>query len=109
MDYACFVSEPEVLPVIGAHREELAFGDRVAETLEAFNDVPPFSVLRIPEGLSGRHPRSDEVYRTDVRHRELYHQIKMKIGSRRLVIDLHRGFDGHRLCADIFSDDDHLL
>ncbi len=109
MDHARPVSEPDILLVIGAHREELAFGDRVAETLEVLSDIPPFSVLRIPEGLSGRHPRSDEVYRTDVQHRELYHQIKAEVGSRRLVIDLHRGFDDHGPCADIFSGDDQLL
>ena len=45
--------------VIGAHREELGFGERVAEGLP--RDL--IEVYRIPEGISGRHPREDESFR----------------------------------------------
>lgn len=62
---------PPVAVIIGVHREELAFGERVAEGL----DPRRISVLRIPEGISGRRPRADERLRYDASHREMYLQL----------------------------------
>jgi hypothetical protein len=44
------------------HREELAFGERVAATLARGNQPRGLDVLRIPEGISGRQPRADQRY-----------------------------------------------
>jgi hypothetical protein len=90
------------LLVIGIHREELAFGDAVAAGL----DRRRFDVLRIPEGISGRHPRPDQRFHFDTLHRALYLQLLPHIQTRHeQVIDLHTGLDPHGPCADIYSRD----
>ena len=72
--------------VIGVHREELAFGDKVAEAL----DESRFALLRIAHGLSARRPRPDEQDRYLANHALLYHQIAERVEpSHRLLIDLH--------------------
>ncbi len=92
--------------IIGIHRDELAFGDRVAAGLE-----PSFvDVLRIPEGLSGQHPRPDEVFHYEILHRELYHQLLGQIRGRySLALDLHCGLDERGPCVDLISANEHLL
>jgi hypothetical protein len=90
------------LLVIGIHREELAFGEAVAAGL----DRRRFDVLRIPEGLSGRHPRADQRFHFDTLHRALYRQLPPHIQTRHeQVIDLHTGLDPHGPCADLYSRD----
>ncbi len=96
---------PEPVVIIGAHREELGFGERVAEGLG-----PHISVLRIPEGISGHWPRPDEVFYYETRHRELYLQLRQQIRGRYpLVIDLHRGINQPGRCADVYCRDAELL
>ena len=96
----------EAVLVIGVHREELAFGDKVAEGL----DRSLADVLRIPEGLSGRHPRQDQLFYYETLHQELYHQLSAQIRGRyRLVLDLHCGIDEGTPCADLISRDCALL
>jgi hypothetical protein len=98
-------SGPEAVLIIGAHREELGFGERVAEGLD-----PPIAVLRVPVGISGRRPRPDEVFYYKTRHRELYLQLRHQVRGRyRLVIDLHRGLNQPGRCADVFCRDAALL
>ncbi len=94
------------LLVIGIHREELAFGEAVAAGL----DRSCFDVLRIPEGLSGHHPRPDQRFQFDTLHRALYLQLLPHIQSRHeRVIDLHTGLDPEGPCADIYSRDTACL
>ncbi len=95
----------EPVLVIGAHREELSFGERVAEGLD-----PRIDVLRIPVGISGHWPRPDEVFYYETRHRELYLQLRQQVRGRyKLVIDLHRGINQAGRCADVYSRDAELL
>jgi len=92
--------------VIGVHREELAFGDKVAEGL----DPSSADLLRIPEGLSGRRPRQDQLFYYETLHRELYHQLAAQIRGRyRLALDLHCGIDEGAPCADLISRNSDLL
>jgi len=95
-----------VLLVIGAHRDELAFGERVSESL----DPRRFSVLRIPQGISGKRPRPDQREAFRERHRALYLQILDYIEpEHRLLIDLHQGVDSGSLSADVMCADRDLL
>lgn len=97
---------PATLLVIGIHREEQAFGERGAAGLKP----EEAAVLRIGEGLSGRHPRADQRFHYDTLHRELYHQLLAHVrqGAYRLVIDLHTGMDREGPCADIYCGDGAL-
>ena len=97
------------LLVIGVHREELAFGERVAAMLADSGDLPGLELLRIPEGISGRHPRSDQRFHYELQHRAIYRQIRELAGRYRLLIDLHRGSDDEGPCADVICADDRLL
>jgi hypothetical protein len=98
-------SAPQAVLIIGAHREELPFGERVAEGLDS-----RMAVLRIPEGISGHRPRPDEVFYYETRHRELYLQLRQQIRGRyQLVIDLHRGLNEPGRCADVLCRDAALL
>ena len=95
-------SKAPTLLVIGIHREELAFGEAVASGL----DRSRFDLLKIPEGLSGRHPRADQRFHFDTLHRALYLQLLPHIQTHHeQVIDLHTGLDLQGPCADIFSRD----
>lgn len=90
------------LLVIGIHRQELAFGQRVARALRAVS--APIDVLEIPEGLSGQRPRPDELFRYETLHKALYGQLLPHVQpAHRLVIDLHTGEDAAGPCADLFS------
>jgi hypothetical protein len=101
-DLKVLPSSATTLLVIGIHREELAFGEAVAAGL----DRGRFDVLKIPEGLSGRHPRADQRFHFDTLHRELYLQLLPHIQPRHTrVIDLHTGLDPQGPCADIYSRD----
>jgi hypothetical protein len=92
--------------VIGAHREELAFGDRVAESLRD----TPVEILRIPNGISGRRPRQDETFRYGIEHRELYLQLRQQLRGRAdLFIDLHAGQDADGGRADLYCQDQAFL
>lgn len=99
-------SKPDAVLLIGIHREELAFGEAVASRLSD----PRVDLLRIPEGITGRRPRPDQVFRAEAAHRELYHQIATRIQGRyRLLIDLHCGLDDQTASADLLSTDRQLL
>ena len=90
----------DTLLVIGVHRAELAFGRAVA----ARRAKDQVDVLEIPEGLSGAHPRPDEVFRYQALHHALYGQLLAHVrGRHRLLIDLHTGRDSTGPCADVFS------
>lgn len=92
--------------VIGVHREELDFGDRVAESLDAGR----IEILRIPRGLPARRPSQEEAFYYRTNHQELYLQMLPQIRGRyRLVIDLHCGINEPEPCADLFSADPELL
>lgn len=97
------------LLVIGVHREELAFGEGVAALLAGQGDLRGLEVLRIGDGITGRHPRSDQRYRYELQHRAIYRQIRERAVRYRLLIDLHRGDDDHGPCADVISADAGLL
>ncbi len=98
--------EAATVLVIGVHREELAFGERVAASLSHL----PIDVYRIPEGISGRHPRQDQVFRYRLYHQELYLQLRQQLkGTTRLLIDLHAGQDSEGPAADVFCCDRALL
>lgn len=97
---------PEVLVVIGAHRDELAFGEAVCAQL----DPQQFSILRIPQGISGERPRPDQLEDFRQRHHELYLQILDYVEpGQRMLIDLHHGVDTGTPSADILSVDQALL
>lgn len=90
----------ETLLIIGVHRAERAFGRAVAAAL-APGQV---DLLDIPDGLSGRHPRRDELQRYLLTHRALYGQLLAHVRPcHRLLIDLHTGQDSAGPCADLFS------
>ncbi len=97
---------PPVLVVIGAHRDELVFGQNVSAKL----DRERFSVLRISQGISGERPRPDQLARFRERHRDLYLQILEHVKrGQRLLIDLHHGIDSGSLSADVLCADQNLL
>jgi hypothetical protein len=95
-----------VLLVIGAHREELSFGEAVAAQL----DRQRIDLLRIPVGISGQRPGPDALAGYRQRHAELYRQILEHVQpEQRVLIDLHTGFD-ERLCsADVLCGEPALL
>ncbi|WP_462322809.1 hypothetical protein [Halochromatium sp.] len=99
-------ARPPIVLVIGAHREELSFGEAVAEHL----DRQRIDLLRIPVGLSGERPGPDGLERYRQRHAELYRQILEHVQpGQRVLIDLHTGFD-ERLCwADVLCAEPALL
>lgn len=97
------MTSPKTLLLIGVHREELAFGQSIADAV----DPARVAVLAIPEGLSGRRPLPDEEFRYDTLHRALYSQIlrHMSHGAHRVLIDLHTGSDPLGPSADILCAD----
>ena len=97
---------PRAVLIIGVHREELGFGDRVAEGL----DSGRIDILRIPRGLPARRPSQEDAFYYRTNHQELYLQMLPQIRGRyRLVIDLHCGVNEPEPCADLFSADPTLL
>ncbi|MBK1700309.1 hypothetical protein [Thiococcus pfennigii] len=97
---------PAALVVIGVHRDELAFGERVVQGL----DTAHFAVLRIPEGLLGQRPRQDQFEQHLRRHHALYSQIHDQfVPGQRLLVDLHSGLDRRGRCADVLCADPRQL
>jgi len=93
--------------VIGIHREELAFGKKVAEMM-AESDI---HIVQIDNGLS--HERSyyrSGFYHSTI-HREMYLQLHQQLTGKKvdLVVDLHTGINETGRCADIMSADTALL
>ena len=103
------VTHVDALLVIGVHREELAFGEAVASLLAERGHLPGLELLRIPDGISGQHPRSDQRFHYELLHRAIYLQIEETAVRHRLLIDLHRGEDDEGPCADVICGDDELL
>ena len=94
------------LLVTGMHREELGFGDRVAERV----DKNKVEILRVPLGISHERTGTDDEFYYLVNHRELYLQLRQQVKRRYvLVIDLHCGLSDGSVHADVFSHDDSLL
>lgn len=103
MNYA---ANSRAVLIIGVHRDELAFGDKVVAGLEP----SLIDILRIPEGLTGRHPRQDQMFHYEIRHRELYYQLLGQIRGRySMAIDLHCGLNEDGSCADLIATDRLLL
>lgn len=95
----------DTLLVIGIHREELAFGDRVADTL----DQSAIDVMRIPAGISNSRTGADDAFYFKTRHREIYLQLHQQVKNRyRLLIDLHCGTRSQSRYAEIFSHEESL-
>ena len=90
----------DTLLVIGIHREELAFGDRVAEIL----DQTAIDIMRIPTGISHSRTARDDAFYFETRHREIYLQLRQQVKNRyRLVVDLHCGIRSQGMYAEVFS------
>lgn len=103
---AAGVTAGEVVLVIGVHRDELAFGDAVAERL----GIDGVQVLRIPAGIDPPRTAPGEGFRSRMAHREMYLQLRQEVGSRaRLLLDLHCAFDESRRGADVFCGDTGFL
>ncbi|MFP4154393.1 MAG: hypothetical protein ACOC00_07920 [Halothiobacillaceae bacterium] len=99
-------NRPGALLIIGVHEEELAFGEQVAQGMSRRR----IDLLRIPKGISGRHPRPDQRFYYKLQHQEIYHQL-LKIVEREhysLVIDLHAGVDSQKTGADVYCPDSSL-
>lgn len=92
--------------VIGIHREELAFGEGVAELLEESG----IDVLHIEQGLSSKKPVFDDLFYYTTRHQEIYLQLRQQIKKRcDLLIDLHSGINESGAYADIYCKHVNLL
>lgn len=98
----------QALLIVGIHREELPFGERVVAQLAETGGLSRIRVLTIPEGISGQHPRADQRFQYELQHRAIYRQIRELAVGHRLLIDLHRGEDDHS-CADVICADSRLL
>ncbi len=96
----------DTLLVIGIHRDELGFGDRVA----AHIDPSRFDLMRIPQGIPQAKTSPRERFYSSAQHREIYLQLHQQVHNRyRLLIDLHRGLDEAGRSADVFSHDERFL
>lgn len=92
--------------VIGIHREELAFGEKVADILK----FSALDVIKIKHGLSSKKPIHDDLFYYTTRHSELYLQLCQQVKRKyNLLIDLHTGVNDTGRCADIFSKSISLL
>jgi hypothetical protein len=91
-----------VLLVVGIHREELAFGQTVAESL----DRQRVQVLTVPEGLSGKRPLQGQQFKYNILHEALYLQLLPSIrGKHDVLLDLHTGSDPAGPSADLICSD----
>ncbi len=94
------------LLVIGIHREELSFGERVAEHI----DKQRTELLRISHGVSRQREPQEALFYYTTRHREIYLQLHQQVKGRYdLIIDLHSGINESGQCADIYCHDEDLL
>lgn len=97
---------PEILVIIGAHRDERVFGERVVAGL----DPARFAVLRIEQGIRGDRPTPDGRTAFRNRHHALYLQVLDHVThEHRLLIDLHAGLDERGPRADVLCADTALL
>lgn len=97
---------PPVLLIIGAHREELAFGELLTTDL----DPERFVVLRIPAGISGIRPCDSELENFTHQHQQLYRQILNYLQpGQRLMVDIHQGINSRGAAVDVISADSALL
>jgi hypothetical protein len=100
------VNNARTVLVTGIHREELSFGDQVAELLAS----ETIDVLRIPEGVPQSCSDVDQQFYHEARQRELYLQLYQQVKRRyELLIDLHSGWDDDGPCADIYCHDPGTL
>ncbi len=96
----------DTLLVIGIHRKELGFGDRVAARI----DHRHFDVLRIARGIPQPRRATDERFLSETQHHEIYLQLHQQVKDRyRLMIDLHQGIDPAARSADVFGHDATLM
>jgi len=97
---------PEILVIIGAHRDERAFGERVVAGL----DPARFAVLRIEQGIRGDRPTPEGRAAFRDRHHALYLQVLDHVTrGHRLLIDLHAGLDERGPRADVLCAEAKLL
>lgn len=86
--------------IIGAHREELAFGERTSNRIKKSG----IEVIRMLDGIPNCRTRGElkSSQKTDLDN--LYSRIHRKVcGKYDLVIDLHSGLCEEEWSADIFS------
>jgi hypothetical protein len=92
--------------VIGIHREELKFGEQVAQYLTPYH----INVLRIPKGIPQNWDPTEQFFYHKLRHREIYMQLRQQVVNRyNLVLDLHAGINTLGHCADVYCHDESLL
>ncbi len=93
------------LLLIGIHKDELEFGDRVALSLGDQVDV-----LRVEKGLNGANPTPDGLFHYSIRHAEMYHQVLQSVARKQgPVIDLHTGLNKDTRCADVYCHSERFL
>ncbi len=96
----------QTLLVTGIHREELGFGDRVAELL----DKRSIQIMRIPQGISHTRSGTDGLFYYNTRHREIYLQLWQQVkGQYRLLLDLHSGLNDSGRCAELYCRHQQML
>lgn len=100
----------EAVLVLGVHRAELAFGDRVAEGLARGPCAAALGIYRIPQGIRRARTAPGARFRSLAEHREIYLQLAQQIGRHpALLLDLHCGVDETRGGADLFCHDPGFL
>ncbi len=93
------------LLLIGVHRDELAFGDRLTGLLGDRCDV-----LRVDKGLENANPTPDDEFQYRIRHAEMYQQVLQQLHRRTgPVIDIHTGLNESGRCADIYCHSEDFL
>ena len=74
--------------IIGAHREELAFGEKTTKGINKRG----IEIIRIPEGIPNKRSNGELKSSKRANLANLYSRIHKKVcGSFDLVIDLHSG------------------
>ena len=67
------------------------------------------AVLTVPEGISGRRPRADQLLQYEHLHQRLYTQLLSHVtGQYMALIDLHTGEDQNGPKEDLFCADQAL-
>ncbi|ODS01394.1 hypothetical protein AUC68_00605 [Methyloceanibacter methanicus] len=93
------------LLLIGIHRDERPFGDRLAQLLGARCDL-----LRVENGLDNANPTPDGEFHYRIRHTEMYRQVLQQLHRRTgPVIDIHTGLNERGRCADIYCQSEGFL
>ncbi len=92
--------------IIGAHREELAFGEKTTKGINKRG----IEIIRIPEGIPNKRSNGELKSSKRANLANLYSRIHKKVcGSFDLVIDLHSGLSEEKWGADIFSAEKEFL